>query len=281
MAYKKMTAAEKKAHAEKNAQLGAEILAKGLETIKSTDGYARFLKTASMFHKYSYRNSIMILEQNPEATRVAGFTSWKKMGRFVKKGEKAIKIWAPNTRKVTDEETGEETVKVIGFRLENVFDIAQTDGEDLPEIVNELTEEVENFEALKDAMIKGSGIRYEEGTIENGAMGVSNPNTNYVVVREGLSNAQTIKTIAHEIAHVMLHNNATVLADLPREIKEVQAESVAFIVCNHFGIDTSDYSFGYITGWAENNTTEVFESVLNTVVKTAATIINATEKTAA
>ncbi len=232
-----------------------ELLNKGMEDMLSSENFLKYLKVASKFSSYSFNNQVLIYLQKPDATRVAGFKAWNKFGRFVKKGEKGIRIFAPlpiTIKEKTKVVDGIETVvepeySFISFRPTYVWDVSQTDGEPLPEICNMLDGRVEDFETLVTA-IKGLTSASISFTDYDGTSnGFYNVEGHYIVVKDNLSELQKIKTLVHEVTHSVLHCKDKPPKD--RSSKEIEAESVAFIVCNYLGLDTSDYSFGYIAGW--------------------------------
>lgn len=258
-------------------------LEEGLKDLFNSENYKQWLVCMSRFHKYSLNNSLLITLQRPDATLVASYTSWIKQGRFVKRGEKGISIFAPITRKheveqyLTDPNTGEiltnsdgtmrtETVekKLASFKVVSVFDISQTEGKELPSIsVNELTGEVEQYESFFEALKRTCPVPVEFEQIESGAKGYFHHTENRIAIQQNMSQAQTIKTAVHEMAHQKLHSIDPL--SQTRNSKEVEAESVAFVVCQHYGIDTSDYSFGYIAGWSTGKESVELKASLNTI----------------
>ena len=249
----------------------------------------------SKFHNYSFRNTILILMQKPDASYIAGFNTWKnEFKRAVRKGEKGIKILAPAPYKKDIEEsefdkngnpvlnadgskrTTTKTVTVPAFKVTTVFDISQTDGEELPEIVSPLTGTVEDYEKFFKVLKQISPVPIELENIEGGAYGYYHTTEKRIAVKNDLSEMQTIKTTIHEIAHAKLHalpekgENEVVEDDRPdNRTREVQAESVAYTVCRHFGIDASDYSFGYVAGWSSGRETAELKASLE-VIRNAA-----------
>jgi len=237
--------------------------------------------------------------QKPEATYVAGYTSWQRnFDRQVLKGERGIKILAPAPYKAqeerekidpltqkpvigTDGKAVTETVEVLrpAFKVVSVFDVSQTDGKELPDIiVDELKGTVENYEAFFDALKQVSPVPISFEDIPGGAKGFFSPVESRIAIQEGMSEIQTVKTAIHEIAHAKLHavkpDEKTAPEDRKdRHTKEVEAESVAYTVCQRYGIETSDYSFGYIAGWSSGKETKELKSSLDTIRKTAAEMI--------
>ena len=260
-------------------------LDKGVEEILTSDRYRDYLKQMSKFHSYSFRNSLLILLQNENATFVAGYKTWQnQFNRNVNKGEKGITIFAPCPYKVKKEteftnDKGEkekkvEEILIPKFRAVTVFDVSQTSGEPLKEIAEELKGEYKDFSRLFEAIKKCSNfaISFKAGTTEKGCCYTKEKR---ITIKEGMSDNQTIKTLIHEIAHEKLHSE-------PRENmtvnqREIEAESIAFVVANYFGIDTSSYSFDYISSWQEKEIAEVKNS-LNTIQETANMLIENIKK---
>lgn len=260
-------------------------LDKGVEEILTSDRYRDYLKQMSKFHSYSFRNSLLILLQNENATFVAGYKTWQnQFNRNVNKGEKGITIFAPCPYKVKKEteftnDKGEkekkvEEILIPKFRAVTVFDVSQTSGEPLKEIAEELKGEYKDFSRLFEAIKKCSNfeISFKAGTTEKGCCHIKERK---ITIKEGMSDNQTIKTLIHEIAHEKLHSE-------PRENmtvnqREIEAESIAFVVANYFGIDTSSYSFDYISSWQEKEIAEVKNS-LNTIQETANMLIENIKK---
>lgn len=275
-----------------------DMLEAGIRDIFASDKYREMLAVMSKFHDYSVNNTMLIAMQKPDATLVAGFNQWKKdFGRSVKKGEKGIKILAPSAYKSKKEEikrdpdtdlpildengkpVKEEVEEMrMAFRSVTVFDVSQTDGKPLPEItVNELTGDIKDFDKLMGVLRDISPVPISFAPIDSEAKGFYDPNTKSITVKEGMSDVQTVKTAIHEITHAKLHDYDAVKArgDKPKDLntKEVEAESVAFAVCQHFGIDTSDYSFGYVASWSKAKDTPELRSSLETIHDTAAEMI--------
>ena len=275
-----------------------DMLEAGIRDIFASDKYREMLAVMSKFHDYSVNNTMLIAMQKPDATLVAGFNQWKKdFGRSVKKGEKGIKILAPSAYKSKKEEikrdpdtdlpildengkpVKEEVEEMrMAFRSVTVFDVSQTDGKPLPEItVNELTGDIKDFDKLMGVLRDISPVPISFAPIDSEAKGFYDPNTKSITVKEGMSDVQTVKTAIHEITHAKLHDYDAVKArgDKPKDLntKEVEAESVAFAVCQHFGIDTSDYSFGYVASWSKAKDTPELKASLETIHDTAAEMI--------
>ena len=272
-------------------------LEKGLQDLFSSEKYADYLKTMSKFYGYSASNTLLIYMQRPDASHVAGYNDWKNnFHRHVKRDEHGIKILAPcpYKQRVEREKTGPdgkpvteiEEVQRAAFKPVTVFDVSQTEGEPLPTLgVNELTGDVEHypdfFEALKQAAPFPVG--FEE--ITTGAKSYCNYAEQRIAINEGMAEVQNVKTAIHEITHATLHNY---YAEKEKEIqpeqrkdqrtREVEAESVAYTVCQHYGIDTADYSFGYIAGWSSDKQTKELKASLGTIRNTAAALITSIDE---
>jgi len=229
-------------------------LRQGVATLTSTDQWTRWLRVQRRFHHYSWGNSLLILMQCPDATRVAGYHTWKSVGRQVRKGEHGIAILAPMVRRLrVDDEDGTDRVLVghpTAFRLARVFDIAQTDGEALPEVVSRLIgdDAGSRFAGLVNVAAT-LGYSVEISDLPGERNGDCTFEMKRIRVREGLEPAQSVKTLAHELAHALLHCEADCIGPT-RSVAELEAESVAFVVCDDLGLDSSAYSFGYIATWA-------------------------------
>ncbi len=224
----------------------------GIDALTSSDTWTAWLDVARHLPTYSVNNLILIWTQNPNATQVAGYRAWRKLGRQVRRGEKGLRILAPCTYKATDEDTGDDRCIVRGFRPVVVFDIAQTNGEPLPDLpVATLTGDVPRlFRHQLACLIRAEGFTFRIGPMPRGhetANGITDWGTRTVTVRDDLTDAQAAKTTAHELAHVLLHGPE---CRLPRGTREIEAESVAYLVCASVDVDASGYSFGYVAGWA-------------------------------
>ena len=331
-------------------------LEQGIKELFESERFKEYLRTMSKFYHYSFSNTLLIAMQKPEATYVAGYTSWQRnFDRQVMKGEKGIKILAPapykakeerekidpSTQKPVLDADGKpvtETVEVMrpAFKVVSVFDISQTDGKELPDIiVDELSGSVENYAAFFEALKQESPAPIAFEDIPGGAKGYFSPVENRIAIQEGMSEIQTIKTAIHEIAHAKLHSidrpepepawkivtisdggtkrdflsgfaseteaneaaeregwrfvdenrfewrleveeDTSAVQEMrkDRHTKEVEAESVAYTVCQRYGIETSDYSFGYIAGWSSDKETKELKGSLETIRKTAAEMID-------
>lgn len=279
-------------------------LEEGLKELFESEKYKTYLSTMSKFHNYSFNNTLLITMQKPEATLVAGYQAWQKnFERHVNKGEKAIRILAPAPYKIKEERdkldpvTGEmmfdengmpqkEQVEVTipAFRAVSVFDVSQTDGKPIPELeAQELLSTVEGYEDFVQALMNVAPVPIGFEDIPGDSKGYFHTEEKRIAVQENMSESQTLKTMVHEVAHSMLHNKEINRDDLieepakDRNTKEVEAESVAYTVCQHFGIDTSDYSFGYIAGWSSGKDMKELKSSLDTIRKTASELITGIE----
>ena len=279
-------------------------LEEGLKELFESEKYKTYLSTMSKFHNYSFNNTLLITMQKPEATLVAGYQAWQKnFERHVNKGEKAIRILAPAPYKIKEERdkldpvTGEmmidengmpqkEEVEVTipAFRAVSVFDVSQTDGKPIQKLeAQELLSAVEEYEDFVQALINVAPVPIGFEDIPGDSKGYFHTEEKRIAVQENMSESQTLKTMVHEVVHSMLHNKEINRDDLmeepvkDRNTKEVEAESVAYTVCQHFGIDTSDYSFGYIAGWSSGKEMKELKSSLDTIRKTASELITGIE----
>ena len=286
----------------RNAQQVREItdkLEQGIKELFESEKFKEYLTTMSKFYNYSFNNTLLIAMQKPDATLIAGYTSWRRnFDRHVMKGEKGIKILAPAPYKAQEEREKidpatqkpvldadgkpvTETVEVLrpAFKVVSVFDVSQTDGKELPDIeVDELTGSVENYAAFFEALKQESPVPISFEDIPGGAKGYFSHVENRIAIQDGMSEIQTVKTAIHEIAHAKLHAIKPDEKVAPEErkdrhTKEVEAESVAYTVCQRYGIETSDYSFGYIAGWSSDKDTKELKGSLETIRSTAAEMI--------
>jgi len=278
-----------------------EKLEQGVQDVFNSDNYKEFLKMMAKMPHYSVNNTILIaMQTGGKASLCQSFTGWKKMGRFVKKGEKGIKIIAPapyTIRKEVDkidERTGKrmldkdgEPIKEVvetrftSFKVEHTFDVSQTDGAELPSIAaNELTGDVEQYNTFFKALEQTCPVPISFENIEGGAKGYFSNADNRIAIKEGMSEVQTIKTAIHEMAHQKLHSTRDDGSEVEkdRNQKEVEAESVAFVVCSHYGIDTGDYSFGYVAGWSDGKETPELKASLDTIRSAASEMITAIDE---
>lgn len=275
-------------------------LENGIKELYASGRYTEYLAAMSKFHHYSFGNVVLILLQCPAASRVAGYTRWKKeFGRQVKKGEHGISILCPCPQKrwmekqKKDPNTGQplfapdgsavmETVKVIipKFKIGTVFDVSQTEGRELPSIaVSELVGEVDSFQALYDCLADISPVPIVEDAVPGAAKGYFSSEQQKIVLRPGMPQLQIIKTLVHEIAHAVLHDRSKVSIEeqKDRHQKEIEAESVAYVVCQGLGLDTSDYSFGYIASWSSDKELKDLKASLDVIHTTSAEMLSKIE----
>ena len=275
-------------------------LEQGIAELFDSERYREYLKVMSKFHNYSFRNTVLIAMQKPDASLVAGFSAWKNnFERNVMKGQKGIKIIAPSPYKIKQEMqkidphtqkpiigkdgkpvTEEKEITIPAYKVVSVFDVSQTEGKELPDIaVDELTGDVDRYKDFFAALEKTSPVPIAFENIEGGSHGYYHLEDKRIAINEGMSELQTLKTAIHEIAHAKLHDidlNAPKDEQprVDRRTREVEAESVAYTVCQHYGLDTSDYSFGYVAGWSSGRELSELKSSLETIRSAAAEIIN-------
>lgn len=301
--------AEKQSNKERIKEITAGI-EKGIQELFESDRYRNYLTTMSRFHRYSLNNVMLIHAQKPDATLVAGFNKWKNsFGRHVKKGEKGIQILAPTPYKIKQEEqkldpdtklplldengepvTEEKEVTIPMFKVVSVFDVSQTDGRPLPQISSTLTGDVAEYEVFLEALHRTSPVPISFQAMEPGMDGYFAPKKQKIFLREGMSQVQTICAAVHEIAHSKLHDyeHMTELADdgetilVPgeksRNTEEVEAESVSYAVCQYFGIETAENSFGYIAAWSQGKELKELRASLETINKISSELITGIEK---
>ena len=277
-------------------------LEQGLQDLFNSDSYRNYLSTMSKFHNYSFNNTLLIAMQKPDATLVAGYKAWQKnFERHVNKGEKAIRILAPAPYKIKEErdkidpvtqellldkdgnpQKEEVEITIPAFRAVSVFDLSQTDGKPIPELTaKELLSDVEGYQDMIRAVEAISPVPIELEEIAGDSKGYYDREAKRIAVQENMSESQTLKTMIHEVAHSKLHSKEVEQDEQKRKdrnTKEVEAESVAYTVCQHFGIDTSDYSFGYIAGWSSGRDTKELRSSMDTIRKTASELITGIEE---
>lgn len=269
-------------------------LEKGVKDVFQSDKYKQFLNVMAKFPRYSVNNTMLIMMQRPDAQLCQSFTGWKQMGRYVKKGEKGISILAPAPYKIEREQTkldekgrpvfdadgepvkGKVEVTIRAFKVVKTFDLSQTDGKELPTIgPSELVGNIEGYPKLLQALQEISPVPVSFELIDGDAKGFYHLEDKKIVVQDGMSEVQTIKTLLHEMAHQKLHDkdNVPEAKDISRNGKEVEAESVAYVVCQHYGINTSDYSFSYVAGWSEGKETPELKASLDKIRQTASEFI--------
>ena len=279
-----------------------EKLEQGIKELFESEKYKTYLNTMSKFHNYSFNNTMLIAMQKPDATLVAGFKAWQKnFDRHVKKGEKGIRILAPAPYKIKEErdkidpvtqellldkdgnpQKEEVEITIPAFRAVSVFDVAQTDGKPIPELAaKELLSDVEGYQDMIRAVEAISPVPIELEEIAGDSKGYYDREAKRIAVQENMSESQTLKTMIHEVAHSKLHSKEVEQDEQMRKdrnTKEVEAESIAYTVCQHFGVDTSDYSFGYIAGWSSGRDTKELRASMDTIRRTASELITGIEE---
>lgn len=286
-AKKKQWVQKSKEELRSEVQAALQAIESGVAEVVTGEDWKRLLKFAAKFHNYSFGNTMLIHQQMPHATRVAGFHLWKKVGRWVKAGEHGIRILAPmyKVKQVEDAETGEEeTKRVAFFRLVSVFDVSQTDGDPLPSVVQKLggrSEAADHVFSKGKAWLKRNkvGFAMKAGLGETG--GFWQPAEHRIVINADNPPAHQARTLVHEIAHLLMHTPQEYRRieaqrrlgkdALDRAVNEVEAESAAFVVMSAIGVPAGSYSFGYVAGWSHGSTS-VVRSVA-TRVQTVATFI--------
>lgn len=268
---------------------------KGVKDIFDGANYQQYLNFCAKLPRYSVNNQILIMMQKPDATMCQSFTNWKEVNRHVRKGEKGIRILAPAPYKMQKEqekvdasgktvldkdgEPVKETVEVTinAFKPVSTFDVSQTEGEPIPSPgVDELTGSVEGYETLLAAIKEVVPVPISFEQIDSGAKGFYHLEENRIVVQEGMSEAQTVKTLLHEASHQALHSKEAMDSageKKSKNQKETEAESVAYVVCQHYGIDTSDYSFPYVATWSADKEVPELKASLDTIRRTASELI--------
>ena len=280
-------------------------LEQGILEVFEGERYKEYLRVMSKFHHYSFNNTMLIALQKPDASLIAGFSAWKNShGRTVKKGEKGIRIIAPAPFKVKQEMekldpktnmplvgadgnaiTEEKEITIPAYKVVSVFDVSQTEGKELPSIgVDELTGDVSQYEDFFTALKKASPVPIALEHIEGNAHGYYHLAEKRIAIDDNMSELQTLKTAIHEIAHAKLHD---IDLNAPKEEKEnhpnqrtreVEAESIAYTVCQHYGLDTSDYSFGYVAGWSSGKELSELKGSLETIRLAASELIDSIDE---
>ena len=289
MTQKRYTAVQKKNPEDKLKELTDKLEA-GIKEVFSSQKYKDYLKVMSRFHGYSYNNTMLILLQKPDARLLAGYKTWQGMERNVKKGEHGISILAPSKKRFTkymdkiDKDTRKpvldqdgnpvkvpKEIEYLTFYPTTIFDISQTEGKPLPVMAEELNGQVTDYGIIMDSLKETAPapIRFESW--EESKKGYFSPLLNEIVIKSGMSELQTVKTGIHETAHSILHSGTNNLKD--SATMETEAESIAFIVCCHLGVDTSRYSFRYLETWISNKELPEFISYLSSIQKTAHSLI--------
>ena len=301
--------AEKQSNKERIKEITAGI-EQGIKELFESDRYRKYLTTMSRFHKYSLNNVMLIHSQRPDATLVAGFNKWKNsFGRHVKKGEKGIQILAPTPYKIKVEKekldpetklpmidengdpvTEEKEVSIPMFKVVSVFDVSQTEGKPLPQLAYSLSGAVEHYEEFMEALKRTSTVPITVEHTEKNVDGFFDLTNQSITIQAGMSEIQTVCAVIHEIAHSRLHNydHMTELADdgetllapteKDRHTEEVEAESISYAVCQYFGIETSENSFGYIASWSQGKELKELRASLETINRTSSELISGIEK---
>lgn len=275
-------------------------LEQGVQDVFGSDDYKRFLNVMAKMPSYSINNLILIaMQTNGKASMCQSFTGWKQMGRYVKQGEKGIKILAPTPYTIQKEidkldPSGKPVLDADGepikekkditfnaFKVVSTFDVSQTDGKEIPSMgVNELVGNIEGFSSIMKALEEVCPVPISFENIEGDAKGYYHRAENRIAIQDEMSEVQTVKTTIHEMVHQKLHTaiGADIVERKSRNSKEVEAESVAYVICQHYGINTSDYSFGYVAGWSEGKEIPELKASLETIRNTAADMIAELDK---
>lgn len=298
--------AEKQNHKERLKEI-TDSIETGIMELFESDKYKSYLQTMSRFHKYSVNNTILISMQKPDATLVAGFNKWRDgFSRFVKKGEKGIKIIAPTPYKIKEErekldpqtkaplldasgkvQTEEVEIQIPMFRVVSVFDVSQTEGEPLPTLASDLTGNVAQFDAFIEAIKRTAPVPITIMPLPENTDGYYHTEEKRIAIREGMSEVQTVSAAIHEVAHSLLHNremekelqaqqgeNAKPIKPKDRNTEEVEAESISFAVCSYYGIQTAENSLGYIASWSKGKELAELRASLETINKTSSELIS-------
>ncbi len=247
-----------------------EKLTEGISNLASSEQWQHYLDFQSRFHRYSYGNVLLIAAQCHQATRVAGFNAWRKLNRSVRKGEKAIWVLAPMVYKNAD---AEDERMIRGFKFVPVFDVSQTDGEELPTVCNRLEgDDPAGHYATLLSVASAIGFRVEDHEFDGPTNGDCCHSDHRIRVESRNTPAQRVKTLAHEIAHALLHGNFD-----SRALAELEAESTAYVVCQALGVDSGDYSFGYVATWGGGGGEAIagVKASCERIQKSAATILRA------
>ena len=284
---------ERKDQNEKIKEL-TEKLQAGIQELHDSEKYRDYLRTMAKFHHYSFNNSLLIWAQRPDATAVAGYRAWQtKFGRTVNPGAKGIMIYAPSSYKrtlrevVTDadgnpvlDKDGNKVTREVertfpNFKISYCFAYEDTSGKPLPSIVSILDKDVDNYDSVMDALRKISPAPIRFDSVGGGANGYYDLVNREIVVKDTLPQAQKIKTAVHEVAHSILHDKIDGLdLEATKREMEVSAESVAFVVCSWLGLDTSEYSFGYVGGWSAGKELKELQQKMEKIRTTASMIIS-------
>ncbi|MBM6916803.1 DUF4316 domain-containing protein [Gemmiger formicilis] len=297
--------ADKPTNRERLQQITAGI-EQGIKELFESEKYMRYLSVMSRFHRYSVNNTMLIYMQKPDATLVAGYNKWKnQFERHVKRGEHGITIIAPTPfkKKIEEQKLDPDTkapildaegkavmeereVEIPMFRPVKVFDVSQTDGKPLPELASTLSGNVQNYEAFMEALRRSAPVPLSVEPMATNMDGYFSPDRQSIAIREGMSEVQTVSAAVHEIAHSKLHNYAKAQEEAvragdkeppkkkDRNTEEVEAESISYAVCQYYGIQTGENSFGYIANWSQGKELPELRASLETINKTAGELIN-------
>lgn len=301
---------EKKSNKERLKEI-TDSIESGIKELFESEKYQQYLRTMSRFHRYSVNNTMLIYMQKPDATLVAGFNRWRdQFERNVNKGERGIKIIAPTPYKKKTEEQKldpdtklplldaegkvimeEKEIKIPMYKPVTVFDVSQTSGKPLPQLANDLSGNIQDYEAFMEAIKRASPVPIELKPIASNMDGFFSSEDQSITLREGMSEVQTVCAAIHEIAHSKLHNyekqkeaaaaaNETVepIKKKDRRTEEVEAESISFSVCAYYGIATGENSFGYIATWSKDKELPELRASLETINKTASELITDIDK---
>ena len=296
--------ADKPTNRERLQQITAGI-EQGIKELFESEKYMRYLSVMSRFHRYSVNNTMLIYMQKPDATLVAGYNKWKnQFERHVKRGEHGITIIAPTPfkKKIEEQKLDPDTkapmldqdgkvimeereVEIPMFRPVKVFDVSQTDGKPLPELASTLSGSVQNYEAFMEALRRSAPVPLSVEPMAANMDGYFSPDQQRIAIRAGMSEVQTVSAAVHEIAHSKLHNYAQVQEEAARagdkeppkkkdrNTEEVEAESISYAVCQYFGIQTGENSFGYIANWSQGKELPELRASLETINKAAGELI--------
>ena len=296
--------ADKPTNRERLQQITAGI-EQGIKELFESEKYMRYLSVMSRFHRYSVNNTMLIYMQKPDATLVAGYNKWKnQFERHVKKGEHGITIIAPTPfkKKIEEQKLDPDTkapildaegkavmeereVEIPMFRPVKVFDVSQTDGKPLPELASSLSGNVQNYEAFMEALRRSAPVPLSVEPMAANMDGYFSPDQQRIAIRAGMSEVQTVSAAVHEIAHSKLHNYAKAQEEAARagdkeppkkkdrNTEEVEAESISYAVCQYYGIQTGENSFGYIANWSQGKELPELRASLETINKAAGELI--------
>ena len=296
--------ADKPTNRERLQQITAGI-EQGIKELFESEKYMRYLSVMSRFHRYSVNNTMLIYMQKPDATLVAGYNKWKnQFERHVKRGEHGITIIAPTPfkKKIEEQKLDPDTkapmldaegkvimeereVEIPMFRPVKVFDVSQTDGKPLPELASSLSGNVQNYEAFMEALRRSAPVPLSVEPMAANMDGYFSPDRQRIAIREGMSEVQTVSAAVHEIAHSKLHNYAKAQEEAARagdkeppkkkdrNTEEVEAESISYAVCQYYGIQTGENSFGYIANWSQGKELPELRASLETINKAAGELI--------